>query len=47
LNESQRDIAVACELPDNLPLSGEELKLLQELLPELLKDMQGMIPDKE
>ena len=39
--------AVECELASDLPVMPEELKLIQDLLPELLKEMAWQQADKE
>lgn len=41
------DLTVECELPESLPMLPEEMKLLQDLLPELLKIMQWLQDEKE
>jgi hypothetical protein len=38
---------VVCDLETDLPLLPDELKLVQELLPELVKDMLWLQDDKE
>jgi hypothetical protein len=40
-------MVVECDLDTELPLLPAELKLVQELLPELLKDMRWLLEDKE
>ena len=44
-NESPLDLE--CDLADDLPLLPEELKLVQDMLPELLKEMAWQHTDKE
>lgn len=39
MNKSQSDLIVEFDLPADLPLLPNELKLVQELLPELVKDV--------
>ena len=40
-------LIVECDLAADLPLLPAELKLLQELLPELVKDVLWLQDDKE
>lgn len=47
MNPSENQLTVVCDLDANLPLLPDELKLLQDLLPELLKDMLWLQDDKE
>ena len=39
MNKTQSDLIVEFDLPADLPLLPNELKLVQELLPELVKDL--------
>ena len=39
MNNNNSDLTVEFDLPADLPLLPDELKLVQELLPELVKDM--------
>ena len=47
MNKVESQLVIECDLPAELPLRGAELKLVQELLPELLKDMLWLQDDKE
>lgn len=47
MNNTENQLVVECNLPADLPLLQAELKLVQELLPELLKDMLWLQEDKE
>jgi hypothetical protein len=47
LNKTENQMVVECDLDTELPLLPAELKLVQELLPELLKDMRWLLEDKE
>lgn len=40
-------MVIECDLDAELPLLPDELKLVQELLPELVKDMLWLQDDKE
>jgi hypothetical protein len=39
LNKEQSEPSVECDLAGDLPLQSDELQLLQDLLPELIKDL--------
>lgn len=39
MNKTESDLVVVCDLDADLPLLPNELKLVQDLLPELLKEM--------
>ena len=41
------DLRVECDLDSALPLQAAELKLLEALLPELLKDLLWLNDDEE
>jgi hypothetical protein len=47
LKKQEDPIVVVCELEADSPLSQAELKLVQDLLPDLLKDMRWLLQDKE
>jgi len=47
LNKNETPMVVECDLDEDLPLLAAELKLVQELLPELVKDMLWLQDDKE
>jgi hypothetical protein len=47
LKNTDSDLSVECDLANNLPLLPDELKLVQDLLPELLKEMAWQQTDKE
>jgi hypothetical protein len=47
LNKDENQLVVDCNLESDLPLLPDELKLVQELLPELVKDMLWLQDDKE
>lgn len=47
MNKSENHMVVECDLDADLPLLTDELTLVQELLPELLKDMLWLQDDKE
>ena len=47
MNKTESPMVVECDLDTELPLLPAELKLVQELLPELLKDMRWLLEDKE
>ena len=47
MNKTENPLVVECDLEAELPLLPAELKLVQELLPELLKDMRWLLEDKE
>jgi len=47
LNKTEPDLVVVCDLDADLPLLPDELKLVQDLLPELLKEMLWLQADKE
>lgn len=51
MNKTQSEplvgLIVECDLAADLPLLAAELKLLQELLPELVKDVLWLQDDKE
>lgn len=47
MNKTENQMVVECDLDTELPLLPAELKLVQELLPELLKDMRWLLEDKE
>ena len=47
MNKTENQLVVECNLSADLPLLPAELKLVQELLPELLKDMLWLQDDKE
>lgn len=47
MEQTETDLKVVCELNADLPLLADELKLMQDLLPELLKDMRWLQDDKE
>jgi len=47
LKKTEDQLVVECNLESDLPLLPDELKLVQELLPELLKDMLWLQEDKE
>lgn len=47
MNNNKSDLAVEFDLSADLPLLPVELKLLQELLPELVKDVLWLQDDKE
>ena len=47
MNKTQSDLLVEFDLPADLPLLPNELKLVQELLPELVKDVLWLQDDKE
>ena len=39
MNKTESLLIVECDLEADLPLLSDELKLVQDLLPELVKDM--------
>jgi hypothetical protein len=47
LNKAESLLLIECDLPADLPLQSAELKLVLELLPELLKDMLWLQDEKE
>ena len=47
MNKTESPLVIECDLSAELPLQSAELKLVQELLPELLKDMLWLQDDKE
>lgn len=47
MNKTKSELVVECDLEADLPLLPAELKLVQELLPELVKDMLWLQDDKE
>lgn len=47
MKKLQSELIVDCDLQANLPLLPSELKLVQELLPELVKDVLWLQDDKE
>ena len=47
MNLHKSDLIVDFDLSTDLPLLPVELKLLQELLPELVKDVLWLQDDKE
>lgn len=47
MKNTDSDLTVECELASDLPLLPDELKLVQDLLPELLKEMAWQQTDKE
>lgn len=47
MNKTESQLVIECDLTADLPLLPTELKLVQELLPELLKDMLWLQDDKE
>jgi len=46
LNKTENPMVVECDLEAELPLLPAELKLVQELLPELLKEMTWLMLDE-
>jgi hypothetical protein len=44
LKTTDSPLELDCDLADDLPLLPEELKLVQDLLPELLKEMAWQTP---
>lgn len=47
MKNTQSEMTVDCDLQADLPLLPAELKLVQELLPELVKDLLWLQDDKE
>lgn len=47
MKTTESPLDLECDLADDLPLLPEELKLVQDLLPELLKEMAWQLTDKE
>ncbi|MDO9358560.1 MAG: hypothetical protein Q7T70_06200 [Polaromonas sp.] len=47
MKKLQSELIVDCDLQAKLPLLPAELKLVQELLPELVKDVLWLQDDKE
>lgn len=47
MKNTESDLSVECDLPAGLPLLADELKLVQDLLPELLKEMAWQQTDTE
>ena len=47
MNKTTSDLSVEFDLEADLPLLPAELKLLQDMLPELLKEMLWLQTDKE
>lgn len=47
MNDAHEDIQVAVELDATLPVLPPEIKLLADLLPELIKDILSMQADTE
>lgn len=47
MNKDENQLVVECNLESDLPLLPAELKLVQELLPELIKEMFWLQEDKE
>ena len=47
MNNHKSDLTVDFDLLADLPLLAAELKLVQELLPELVKDVLWLQDDKE
>ena len=47
MNNNNSDLTVEFDLSADLPLLPNELKLVQELLPELVKDLLWLQTDEE
>jgi hypothetical protein len=47
VKQSDRTIRVECDLAASLPVVPDEVRLLEELLPDLLKEMILAQPDEE
>jgi hypothetical protein len=47
LNKPNPQLIVECDLAADLPLLPDEMTLVQDLLPELLKEMLWLQDDKE
>ena len=47
MNKPDLEIPVTIELDDSVPVTPAEMKLLADLLPELLKTMLWLQDDKE
>lgn len=47
MNKTESPLEIVFDLDADLPLLTAEIKLVQELLPELLKDMLWLQDDKE
>ena len=47
MKTTESPLDLECDLEDDLPLLPEELKLVQDMLPELLKEMAWQLSDKE
>lgn len=47
MDQTEIDLKIVFELDADLPLQADELKLMQDLLPELLQDMRWLQDDKE
>lgn len=41
------DLIILIDLGDELPVTSEELKLVEALMPELLMDMLRLLPDQD
>ena len=47
MNKDENQLVVDCNLESDLPLLPAELRLVQELLPDLIKEMIWLQEDKE
>lgn len=47
MNKTESQLEIVCDLDADLPLLPAELRLVQDLLPELVKDMLWLQEDKE
>ena len=47
MKNTESDFTVECQLASDLPLLPDELKLVQDMLPDLLKEMAWQQTDKE
>jgi hypothetical protein len=46
VNDTSSEIRIECDLPAELPIAQDEVKLLQELLPDLVKEMVWAQPEE-
>lgn len=47
MKTTESPLDIECDFADDLPLLPEELKLVQDMLPELLKEMAWQQTNKE
>jgi hypothetical protein len=46
VKDTDSEIRIECDLAADLPIAPDELKLLQELLPDLVKEMVWAQPEE-